>query len=341
MVFVKPVYVNWSADIWAVFAWTAGWALAHTVLHRALIVPLANAWFPVPVSISLSSASHKVSSTATTASPTSSTKLKQRKGKSTSAPPSHSHQPVSDVDVKAITNIKKKFVNSAWKFCVYTAPTIFGIVVFLEDDWWMNPKAWMLDIPDPTSHLMKIYYYIGFGNYTYQTLTLMSHPRQSDFWGVVLHHFTTVAVISASYICGFTRIGVIILLLHDCSDPFMEFAKCNMYLNHQKIADNMFTLFAIVFIVTRNVLFPYVIYSAHENSILEDGTRMPRGHGEWGLFCLGCLWILAILNFYWGYLVNNQYDSKKTKTEKTRQILKIAAQTFLKGENASDIREED
>ncbi|ORY30506.1 longevity-assurance protein [Rhizoclosmatium globosum] len=152
----------------------------------------------------------------------------------------------------------------------------------------------------------------------------MSHPKQSDFWAVVVHHISTVSVMAASYAFGFTRIGVIILLLHDCSDPIMEFAKCSLYLKKQKTADNFFTLFAIVFLLTRNVLFPYVIYCAHEHSILEDGTRMPRGFSFWGDFCLGCLWVLAVLNMYWGYL-----------------IVKIAVKTIVTGEVEGDIREED
>ncbi|KAJ3288078.1 hypothetical protein HDU79_005126 [Rhizoclosmatium sp. JEL0117] len=129
---------------------------------------------------------------------------------------------------------------------------------------------------------------------------------------------------AASYLVGFTRIGIVILLLHDCSDPVMEIAKCFLYLGWEKVADVMFTLFAVVFLVTRNVLFPYVIYTAHENSILEDGERMPRGYGHWVLFCLGCLWILAALNMFWGYL-----------------IVKIAAMKLITNDVVGDIREED
>ncbi|KAI9341927.1 TLC domain-containing protein [Obelidium mucronatum] len=286
-------------------------------MYAMVITPLADAWFVPPKAAA-------AAPTQATSKPTAKN-LKQRKGAKQDAQAPKDEAPVKVVDeVKAVNNLRKKFSLSIWKGFVYSVSTVVGIYVFCEDRWWLDPKEWMLDYPDPTTWRMKTYYYIGFGSYLYQTLTIMSHPKQSDFVALVLHHISTVLVMLASYAFGFTRIGVVILLLHDCSDPVMEFAKCFFYLKKQKIADNLFTLFAVIFLTTRNVLFPYVILSAHENSILEDGSRMPRGFSFWGDFCLGCLWVLAVLNMYWGYL-----------------IVKMAIKTMIAGEVEGDIREED
>ncbi|KAJ3202919.1 hypothetical protein HDU83_002597 [Entophlyctis luteolus] len=309
MVYEKPPYVDWPGDIFVVVAWTAAWGLAHSLLHRGFLVPLASRWFKTKADADIvpRSATGKKAESST---PTSSA-INSKAAKATD-------------DAKAVMRIRQKFIYSGWKCFVYSLSTAVGIFVLSEDTWWLYPKEWWLDFPNRTSWLMKTYYYIGFGSYVYQTLTVMSASKQSDFWGVVVHHIATISVMAASYAFGFTRIGVVILLLHDCSDPFMEYAKCNLYMGKQKLADLFFILFALVFLATRNVLFPYVIYCAHQYSILEDGTRMPRGHGEWGNFCLGCLWVLAALNMYWGYL-----------------ILKIAVLTAAKGEVEGDIRDEE
>ncbi|KAJ3029711.1 UNVERIFIED_CONTAM: Ceramide synthase 3 [Siphonaria sp. JEL0065] len=322
--FVLPPYVDLPTDYFIVIAWTAAWGVAHTLMYSLVITPLAHVWFVLPKKAAdQAAAAHPA--TPTKASPAK--KRKNKKSPSKKAEETASFiQPEAPVvdEARAVNNLRKKFSNAFWKCFVYSVSALIGIYVLSEDWWWLEPKEWMLDYPDPTSWRMKTYYYVGFGNYLYQTLTLMSHPKQSDFLAVCIHHISTVLVMVASYAFGFTRIGVIILLLHDFSDPFMEFAKCNLYLKRQKVADNFFTMFAVVFLSTRNVLFPYVILSAHEHSILEDGSRMPRGFSFWGDFCLGCLWVLAALNVYWGYL-----------------IVKIAVKTIITGEVEGDIREED
>ncbi|KAJ3206897.1 Ceramide synthase 3 [Entophlyctis luteolus] len=221
MVYVKPPYVDWPGDLFVVAAWTAAWGLAHALLDRGFLVPLANSLFKAKTDADISlppAGTRKKMKSAVTASPSDNQKA---------AKPSD--------DAKAVMRIRQKFIYSGWKCFAYSLSTAVGVVVLSEDSWWTSPKEWLLDYPDPTSWLMKTYYYIGFGSYVYQTLTVMSASKQSDFWGVVVHHIATLSVMAASYAFGFTRIGVIILLLHDCSDPFMEFAKCNLYMGKQKV----------------------------------------------------------------------------------------------------------
>ncbi|KAI8622565.1 TLC domain-containing protein [Chytriomyces sp. MP71] len=329
MSFEWPAYIDFPTDLLSIAGWTLTWAIAHALLHRLVIVPLSDQWFEVPTILSLQSSTKLLDPSpqaAAKAAPAAKAGLTQRKkparAKTEEAVAVSAEELAAAV--KSVNSTKKKFRNAAWKCFVYAVSSVVGFVVLFSDSWWKDPSEWMLDYPDPTTALMKIYYNVGFGNYMYQTLSLITHPNQTDFLAMCMHHVSTVAVITASYCFGFTRVGIVILLLHDCSDPIMEFAKCNLYLKKQKTADNLFTLFAIVFIATRNILFPYVIRCSHIYSILEDGTRMPRGYSFWGNFCLGCLWVLAALNFYWGFL-----------------IIKIAIKTVITGEVEGDIREAD
>lgn len=52
---------------------------------------------------------------------------------------------------------------------------------------------------------------------------------------MLIHHTTTIFLIITSYLWGFHRIGCVILLLHDMSDPFMEVAKASLYAGAQLV----------------------------------------------------------------------------------------------------------
>ncbi|KAJ3198786.1 Ceramide synthase 3 [Dinochytrium kinnereticum] len=114
----------------------------------------------------------------------------------------------------------------------------------------------------------------------------------------------TLTVVTASYLLGFYRIGSVILLLHDFADPFMEVAKMFVYMGNQKMADIFFIQFAIVFIFTRNFIYPvYVISSIPFFAYHPDGKLIPYGRWDLHYLCLGCLCILCSLQFFWGSLI--------------------------------------
>ena len=43
------------------------------------------------------------------------------------------------------------------------------------------------------------------------------------------HHLVTMILVGCSYLLGYFRIGVIVMILHDISDPIMEIAKIFHY----------------------------------------------------------------------------------------------------------------
>ncbi|KAJ3093691.1 Ceramide synthase 1 [Physocladia obscura] len=176
---------------------------------------------------------------------------------------------------------RTKLQLSMWKFLVYVITVSVGVCTLIHEDWWMTPRLQM----------MKIYYNVGFGNYMYQLLTIFMEPRQSDFVQMLGHHVCTVAVMAVSYFASFTRIGAVILLLHDLADPIM-------------MADIFFAIFALTFLVTRNFIFPYYVISACiPYGVYEDGERMPRGYAHYFWVSVGCLWVLQFLNLNWGFLI--------------------------------------
>ncbi len=49
--------------------------------------------------------------------------------------------------------------------------------------------------------------------------------RRKDWLESMIHHWATVGLLAYSYYVNFTRVGVMILLVHDASDIFLEAAK--------------------------------------------------------------------------------------------------------------------
>ncbi|KAI9327079.1 TRAM/LAG1/CLN8 homology domain-containing protein, partial [Obelidium mucronatum] len=198
-----------------------------------------------------------------------------------------------------------KFQTAAWRAILYSISTVLGLYICSQESWVFQPKQYFEGYPHKTTFWLKLYYNIGFGNYAYQLVNIFFERRQSDFVQMVTHHVATVIVMLLSYVLGFTRAGVMVLLLHDCSDPIMEIAKSFVYAGKQMLADVFFGIFAITFLVTRDYLFPvFIVIPLMRYSKYEDGVQMPRGYGHYFYPIAGCLYILQVLNVFWGYLVS-------------------------------------
>ncbi|KAI8621514.1 TRAM/LAG1/CLN8 homology domain-containing protein, partial [Chytriomyces sp. MP71] len=197
-----------------------------------------------------------------------------------------------------------KFQTSTWRAFLYGISTILGIYIAMNESWSLDPKSYFEGYPHKTTFWLKLYYNIGFGNYAYQLINIFYEPKQSDFFQMVAHHCATVIVMLLSYVLGFTRAGVMILLLHDCSDPLMEIAKSFLYANRQAAADAFFALFATTFLITRDFIYPvYIVAPLFTYSKYEDGVQMPRGYGHYFYVIGACLYVLQALNVFWGCLI--------------------------------------
>jgi len=138
------------------------------------------------------------------------------------------------------------------------------------------------------------------GYYLYAQLALLSEPRQKDFYEMIIHHIVTVILIFSSYYTSCFRIGTAIMLLHDISDPFLEIAKLFFYSHYQCGADIFFTVFAIVFIVSRCCFFPfYLLYTAWFDSFKVIPSSLFLHHFLFNLF----LWIILTVDIMWSCMI--------------------------------------
>merc|ERR1711957_193236 len=80
---------------------------------------------------------------------------------------------------------------------------------------------------------------------------------------MVFHHIVTSLLIGLSYWLWSLRNGVVVMMIHNLFDPFLNIAKCAHYAftgHAHAIADVSFGVGAVVFLVTRLIFLPYAIY---------------------------------------------------------------------------------
>lgn len=157
----------------------------------------------------------------------------------------------------------KKFCETALYFLFYVLSTLWGMLVLYFESWPLQTKFFWIDYPRHSlSHFFKYYYIFQFAFYLHQSIVLtLLDGKRKDYIELGIHHMVTLGLISISYILRHFRIGLVILVIHDLSDVFLNLAKCFHYVEMKALTDITFGVFAFVFFVTRLVLFPKVAYS--------------------------------------------------------------------------------
>lgn len=49
--------------------------------------------------------------------------------------------------------------------------------------------------------------------------------KRKDFWQMFIHHIATLVLMSLSWVGNLTRIGSLVLVVHDCADILLEVKK--------------------------------------------------------------------------------------------------------------------
>jgi very-long-chain ceramide synthase len=202
-----------------------------------------------------------------------------------------------------------KFVEASWRCIFYSVFCIVGIraLFFPRTASWIEDTAnyWTHWPQQHTIEPMVLFYYlVELGAYFHQLA--WTEVTRSDAAEMIVHHLVTIMLIVFSYLLNFSRIGSVILLLHDIADVFLESAKCFNYISRAKgrqwaktVCDALFAIFAITFFVTRLVLFPrYVIYDV---IFVSPITFNNDWFGYWTF--AGLLITLECLHIFWFYLV--------------------------------------
>jgi hypothetical protein len=103
-----------------------------------------------------------------------------------------------------------------------------------------------------------VYYYYTLEISFYLSLLVSQFfdVKRKDFWQMFLHHIVTLSLLIFSLMCNFQRVGTFVLVLHDTADSSLELAKMGQYCKFKWLSDPMFALFALIWFVTRLVIYP-------------------------------------------------------------------------------------
>ena len=228
----------------------------------------------------------------------------------------------------------EKFSQAMMEFWLYGSFSALGCYIVPRQPWIWPSRHWWIGFSSGSHAAMRsdlrCYYLLYGARYVQSCVSVLLEPKRKDFLEMQLHHIVTVAVVCISYNYGWNRIGCVVMFLLDPADVPLHLAKMCKYVadaraSRQKalaakctfLADRAFELFAVVFLVTRIIMYPYVCWSAH----VEATRYFPKGLPEWT--CVGLLWTLCALQCYWFYL-----------------IVKVAIRMITKGQ-AEDVRSDD
>ncbi|KAI4491287.1 hypothetical protein M0802_010220 [Mischocyttarus mexicanus] len=210
-----------------------------------------------------------------------------------------------------------KFCENSWRCSYYTYSFFYGLIILWNKPWLWDINQCYHNYPyHSVSNDVWWYYMISMAFYWSLSFSQFFDVKRKDFWQMFIHHIVTIVLLCFSWVANLTRIGSLVLLVHDSADIFLEVAKMAKYANYQKFCDFIFVIFTILWIVTRVGIFPFwIIYS----TLIEAPKLVPMFPAYYVFNTLLCL--LLMLHSIWTYV-----------------IIKIAYNAFYAGQMEGDIR---
>ncbi|XP_045597413.1 ceramide synthase 6 [Procambarus clarkii] len=187
--------------------------------------------------------------------------------------------------VIAITHIV--FFISGW-LIMYSKPWVWNITLCWEDYPYHNvdDDVW--------------WYYMTVLSYFWAvSVSEIVHPRRKTDGKlkIIVHHVTTVMLMTFSWICNFTRIGTVVLLVHECADIPLLLAKMCVYARRQRAANVLYAVFMVLWLVTRCVIYPFWVM----RSVFFEATTYMFMPSAYIFFAL--LTAVGLLNLMWTVLI--------------------------------------
>ena len=198
----------------------------------------------------------------------------------------------------------RKFAQAGIEFAFYVTFTVLGLAIVTSQPWaWPSSQWWegYADADEPHMLMrddLRCYYLLYIARYVQGFTSALLEAKRTDFLEMLLHHTVTVAVCCISYFFGFNRVGVIVMFVLDPADVPLHLAKMFKYAGHAFCADRFFELFALMWLVMRLMMYPYICWSAHI-----EREQVLGFSGAKELTCVGLLYILLGLQVYWFHLI--------------------------------------
>uniref|UniRef100_A0A2K5ZI74 Ceramide synthase 2 n=1 Tax=Mandrillus leucophaeus TaxID=9568 RepID=A0A2K5ZI74_MANLE len=196
-------------------------------------------------------------------------------------------------------SLLKKFREASWRFTFYLIAFIAGMAVIVDKPWFYDMKKVWEGYPIQSTIPSQYWYYmIELSFYWSLLFSIASDVKRKDFKEQIIHHVATIILISFSWFANYIRAGTLIMALHDSSDYLLESAKMFNYAGWKNTCNNIFIIFAIVFIITRLVILPFWILHC---TLVYPLELYPAFFGYY--FFNSMMGVLQLLHIFWAYLI--------------------------------------
>ncbi|KAE8618346.1 hypothetical protein XENTR_v10009358 [Xenopus tropicalis] len=219
--------------------------------------------------------------------------------------------------------INAKVLLCSWRFTFYLCALVGGVAVLYDKPWFHD--VWEVWVGYPKQEVLTSqywYYVMELSFYWALLFSVASDVRRKDFKVQVVHHLATIFLLNFSWSVKYIRVGTLTLLVHDLSDILLEAAKMCSYADWKRSCNVLFIIFAVVFIISRLIIFPFwIIYATTVYPLY----YCPRFFLYYFFNML--MFVLQFLHIYWTYLI-------------FRMVKKVISGN-MSGDDRSDKEEED
>ncbi|XP_023669982.2 ceramide synthase 2 [Paramormyrops kingsleyae] len=193
----------------------------------------------------------------------------------------------------------KKFREASWRCVFYLSACIGGFIALNDKPWFYDTREVWAGFPKQTMLPSQYWYYIiELSFYLSLLFRITFDVKRKDFKEQVIHHVATLTLLSFSWCANYIRIGTMVMITHDVSDVLLESAKLFNYAKWERTCNSIFVLFAVIFIVTRLVIFPFWLIHC---TWVYPVELYPAFFGYY--FFNVMLVVLLLLHIFWAYLI--------------------------------------
>ena len=202
-----------------------------------------------------------------------------------------------------------KIAETGWKSVYHSTSFVVGVTLMRQAPWFWETRHCYSDFPKhPLWPLLYCYYMIEGAYYISLILCLSTDVKRKDREMMMVHHVGTLILIVFSYATNHTRIGSLLMILHQPADMLVQIAKLLLYCKCQRATNVLFIIFTAVFLVTRLYIFPvYIIYD-----VMIKFSWYYRPYAWYYLSCFICF-VLQVLHCFWAYVILKMFVKIFTK----------------------------
>ncbi|KAL1007483.1 hypothetical protein UPYG_G00087390 [Umbra pygmaea] len=195
--------------------------------------------------------------------------------------------------------VLKKFREASWRFVFYLLAFSGGVVALHDKEWFYDMREVWNGFPKQSMLESQYWYYIlEMSFYGSLLFSVTFDVKRKDFREQIIHHLATLTLLSFSWCVNYIRIGTLVMLIHDASDVLLESAKLFNYAKWTRTCNSLFVVFAIVFLGTRLIIFPF--WLIHCTWVYPTLQYAPF----FGYYFFNVmLVVLLFLHIFWAYLI--------------------------------------